>query len=172
MTDDTVKPARHPMVLNIDDAEEATRHHGDHWGASERRLTPGMPCADGHLGVSWVRLEPGRVYCPFHHHLQEDEAYFILSGTGRVRYGEESFEVRAGDCVSLPRGSGAGHQIGNPSQTEDLVYLTIGENRSDEVCVYPDTGKVLIRGIKRLVQAEDVGYMDGEPDPPTILGGE
>jgi uncharacterized cupin superfamily protein len=84
--------------------------------------------------------------------------------------GEASFEVRPGDCVSLSRGSEQGHQIANGSRDEDLVYLTIGENRADEICVYPDTGKVLVRGLTRLVQVEDVDYFDGEPGPPLILG--
>jgi uncharacterized cupin superfamily protein len=60
------------------------------------------------------------------------------------------------------------HQIGNPFD-EDLVYLAIGSYDPHEVCTYPDNGKVLVRGIKRIGTLEDREYMHGEGPVPPVL---
>jgi uncharacterized cupin superfamily protein len=60
------------------------------------------------------------------------------------------------------------HQIANPFD-EDLVYLGIGPNDPHEVCVYPDTGKVLVRSLHRIGFLEDAAYLEREPDPPKIF---
>lgn len=160
--------SRHPNIVNWNDVPMETQHTGEHWGASEARLNPSMPPGEGHVGVVKVVLPPGRTYCPFHWHVYEDEMFIILSGSGLLRYGDDVVDLRAGDCVSCPRNSGKGHQIANVS-SEDLVYLAIGENRKDEICVYPDTGKVLVRALERIARWEDTEYFHGEPVPPRIL---
>jgi uncharacterized cupin superfamily protein len=122
----------------------------------------------GSLGVNYMRVAPGRTACPFHHHLREDEVFYVLSGRGVLRYGEELTELRAGDCVSCPAKSGIAHQIANPFE-EDLVYLSIGPFDPDEVCAYPDNGKVLVRGLNAIGRLEARDYLDGEPERPRIF---
>jgi uncharacterized cupin superfamily protein len=63
--------------------------------------------------------------CPFHYHMLEDEVFFIISGRGVLRCGEEVRPLRAGDCVYCPAGTRVAHQLANPFD-EDLVYLAIG----------------------------------------------
>lgn len=163
------KPARkHPHIVNWNDVTLETTHKDGPWGGAEARLNPSMPPDKGHVGVVKVVLPPGHSYCPFHWHVHEDEIFIVVSGSGILRYGDDVVDLRSGDCVAFPRNSGQGHQIANVSD-QDLVYLAIGENRSDEVCVYPDTGKVLVRSLKRLGQMQDTTYLEGEPDPPKIL---
>ena len=95
--------------------------------------------------------------------------FFVLSGRGVLRYGDELRELREGDCVSCPAGTGVAHQIANP-HSEDLIYLAIGRHDPDEVCTYPDTGKVMVRSLQRVGQLADEPYFAGEPDRPKILG--
>jgi uncharacterized cupin superfamily protein len=76
--------------------------------------------------------------------------------------------VRAGDCVSCPAGTGEAHQLGNPFD-EDCVYLAIGNHEPEEVCFYPDTGKVLVRGLGAIGRVSPTAYMDGEPEIPGVL---
>lgn len=159
---------RHPHVLNWNDAPLVEQRESQHWGGREARLNPSMPPEDGHVGVVRVVLPPGRTYAPFHWHVHEDEIFIVLSGAGLLRYGDQVVDLRAGDCIACPRNSGQGHQIANVS-SEDLVYLAIGENRPDEVCVYPDSGKVLVRALRRIGTLQDAKYFDGEPIPPKIL---
>ncbi len=156
-----------PTTVNVDDVPEEEYLEGEHWGHAYKVLTPSIPRA-GHLGVNMTRLPPGRTACPFHYHQKEDEVFFILSGRGWLRYGEQLSELRPGDCVSCPAGTGKAHQIANPFD-EDLVYLAIGPNDDHEVCVYPDSNKVMVRSLKRVGYFEKVSYMDGEPDQPKIF---
>lgn len=155
-------------VVNIDEVEEVEHTSGDHWGGFDRALTPSMRARGGRLGVSQSRLPPGRTMCPFHYHQREDEVFFVLSGRGVLRYGDDLRVLRAGDCVSCPAGTQVAHQIANPF-AEDLVYLAIGPHDPDEVCVYPDTGKVLVRSLRAVGFLEKAPYLEGEPETPRIF---
>ncbi len=157
-----------PTVIHVDDAPTISRTLGDHWGAHYKIMTPSMRPKGGSLGVNHVRVPPGRLVCPFHSHQLEDEVFFILSGTGTLRYGDEISQLKTGDCVSCPAGTGIAHQIANTGQ-EDLVYLSIGRHDPNEVCVYPDNGKVMVRSLQRVGRLSSVEYLDGEPNPPKIF---
>jgi uncharacterized cupin superfamily protein len=155
-------------VVNLDEVEEKHYTEGTRWGGIDRRLTPSMRPKGGRLGVCHTRLPPGRTTCPFHYHEREDEVFFVLSGRGVLRYGDDIRTLRAGDCVSCPAGTKVAHQIANPFE-EDLVYLAIGPHDPDEVCVYPDSGKVLIRSLHRIGLLTEAGYLEGEPAEPKIF---
>ena len=157
------------VVVNVDDVPETERMMGEHWGAAFKTLTGSMRERGGRLGVNHMRVPPGRSTCPFHTHQREDEAFFVLSGRGVLRYGDEIRELHSGDCISCPAGTGIAHQIANPFD-EDLVYLAIGVNDPDEVCVYPDNGKVMVRSLQKIGWLENQDYLEGEPDAPHIFG--
>lgn len=160
------KNAPDAHVVNVADAVEEEGFDGEHWGHAWKVLTPSM--GTGRLGVNQTRVPPGRVAVPFHAHQREDEVFFVLSGRGVLRYGETLREIRAGDCISCPARSGVAHQIANPFD-EDLVYLSIGLNDPDEVCTYPDSGKVLVRSLRLIGRFERTEYMDGEPARPKVF---
>lgn len=154
-------------VVNLNDA--ATEGGGDApWGARWKVLTPHMREAGGTLGVVENTLGPGMVGCPFHWHLREDEVFVVTAGRGVLRYGDETRELRAGDCVSCPAGTRVAHQIANLFD-EDLVYLAIGCRDPNEVCGYPDTGKVMVRALQTVGRLEGMDYMADEPAPPKVL---
>lgn len=154
-------------IVNVDDAPEETRSFGE-WGGHWKALTPSMRERGGTLGVNRMRLPPGHVMVPFHYHLREDEVFYVLAGRGVLRYGDELYDIGPGDCIACPAGTKTAHQIANPSR-EDLVYLAIGPWDPHEVCVYPDSGKVLIRGVSRIGFMEDAEYMEGEPGRPKVF---
>ncbi len=155
-------------VVNVADVREIVHTKGEHWGGAFKPLTPSMKHKGGSLGVNQSRLPPGRATCPFHYHAHEDEAFFVLSGRGVLRYGDDVRVIRPGDCISCPAGTKVAHQIANPFDAE-LVYLAIGTNDPHEVCVYPDTGKVMVRTLGCIGFLEGVDYMEGEPIKPKIL---
>lgn len=158
-----------PHVVNLDEVEEVDCRSGEHWGGFDKPLTPSMRPRGGRLGVCHSRVPTGHTMCPFHYHELEDEVFFILSGRGILRYGDDVREVRAGDCVSCPAGTKTAHQLGNPFE-EDLVYLAIGPHEPHEVCVYPDSHKLMVRSQKYVGFIDDKPYLEGEPVPPAILG--
>jgi mannose-6-phosphate isomerase-like protein (cupin superfamily) len=55
-----------------------------------------------------------------HYHPRSEEIYYFVGGAGRMRLGEETFDVRAGNCVVIPPGTR--HKLFNDS-TEPLVLL-------------------------------------------------
>jgi uncharacterized cupin superfamily protein len=155
-------------VVNVDEVDEIEQKSGEHWGGFDRPLTPSMRPRGGRLGVTQSRVPKGRTMSPFHYHQREDEVFFVLSGRGILRYGEDVRPLRAGDCVSCPAGTQKAHQIANPFD-EDLVYLAIGPHDSDEVCVYPDSGKVMVRSLRAVGFLKKAPYLEGEPEKPKIF---
>jgi uncharacterized cupin superfamily protein len=155
-------------VVNVDEVEEVGQTSGGHWGGFDKVLTPSMRPRGGRLGVSRSRVPPGHSMCPFHSHQREDEVFFVLSGRGVLRYGEDVRTLRPGDCVSCPAGTQVAHQLANPFD-EDLIYLAIGTHDPHEVCVYPDSGKVMVRSLRRVGFFEAAEYLAGEPDRPKVF---
>lgn len=61
---------------------------------------------------------------PLHRHRTEDEAWYVLEGTLRFRYGSREFEARAGSGVLLPRGTP--HTFWNPGPGSVRYLLIVG----------------------------------------------
>src|SRR5262245_44738289 len=55
---------------------------------------------------------PPRLIAPLHVHFRDDEAWYVLEGTLRVRVGEDEVEAHAGSAVFVPRGTA--HTYWNP----------------------------------------------------------
>jgi uncharacterized cupin superfamily protein len=109
-------------------------------GFAFRRKRLGAAAGGTGLGVSWFELQPGKKAFPFHFHLANDEAVFILEGEGVLRLGDAEHPLRAGDYVGFNPGP-PGHQIVNRSEAP-LRFLAISTMQEPEVAVYPDSKKV------------------------------
>lgn len=156
-----------PIVVNIADGEWKDFEESAHCRGKFKPLTPAL--SGVRLGVNISRLPPNAVGCPFHTHAVEDECFYVISGRGVLRYGDALHELKAGDTVSCPAGTGIAHQIGNPYD-EELVYLGIGPNDPHEVCTYPDSGKIMVRALHQRGRLQvTTAYMDGEPETPRLL---
>jgi mannose-6-phosphate isomerase-like protein (cupin superfamily) len=59
-----------------------------------------------------------------HHHLETEEIYYILSGSGRMTVGNETREVASGDAVFIPRLHT--HTLENTGQTPMIILLVCG----------------------------------------------
>jgi uncharacterized cupin superfamily protein len=151
-------------VVNVHQLEETPYVDGEHWGSHDKRLTPDKAS----LGVNYVRLPRGRAGCPFHSHQLETEVFIVVSGRGILRYGDELRALVPGDCVYCAAGTGIAHQLANPFE-EDLVYYAIGPREPNEVCVYPDNGKVMVRSLQKHGYLTPAPYMEGEPELPAIF---
>ena len=72
-------------------------------GSSVRELA-GIPSGNAaNQSLAEAIVPPGGATTAHLHHRSE-EIYLFTSGTGRMRLGEESRPVRAGDCVVIPPG--------------------------------------------------------------------
>jgi mannose-6-phosphate isomerase-like protein (cupin superfamily) len=65
-----------------------------------------------------------------HHHIETEEVYYILEGTGRMTVGSEVREVEAGDAVFIPRRQT--HTLENTGKTPMTILLICGPAYSYE----------------------------------------
>jgi uncharacterized cupin superfamily protein len=156
-------------VMNIAEVPLSDRGNGGKFVFKGARIAP-LLGLEG-LGCAVHVVPPGKRAFPFHRHHVLDELFFIVSGRGEYRFGEETLPLVAGDIVGAPAGSKP-HQIINTG-SEDLRYLGISSMSSVDVVDYPDSKKVAVGagirnadfktatyvGIGRLAPAD---YYDGE----------
>ena len=127
-------------VKNLDELKLEHFEKGDKFASDGVRIGPLLGAKD--LGYSYDVVPPGKVSCPFHSHRAEEEMFFIVRGTGLLRYGKETRKVRAGDFICCPVGGPeTAHQLVNDSDSE-LAYISVSTMMPAEVCEYPDSGKV------------------------------
>ena len=62
----------------------------------------GKPAGSRALGATLTEVAPGAVSFPRHAHHANEEAIYVLSGSGEARIGEERVAVRPGDWIALP----------------------------------------------------------------------
>jgi uncharacterized cupin superfamily protein len=126
------------------------------------------------LGYNITSVPAGMRAFPLHNHHVNEEMFFILSGSGELRTGDERQTIRAGDIIaSPPGGPDVAHQIINTGK-EELRYLAVSTMLTPEVVEYPDSGKfaVVMReklpdGSTRVLRHIDregsgLDYWDGE----------
>ncbi|MEZ5832567.1 MAG: cupin domain-containing protein [Dongiaceae bacterium] len=141
-----------------------------------RHLSLAAMGKDYQIGVAIEELGPGKQSAPAHYHIFEEEHVYILEGALSVRIGAETYPMKAGDYVCFPAGQKAGHCLIN---TSDAVcrYVIVGEKNPNEVAVYTDTNKVLVRSLGRRTildlaarrsywEGEETGLSPGVAPPP------
>jgi mannose-6-phosphate isomerase-like protein (cupin superfamily) len=81
-----------------------------------------------HLGVSYFRYGPG-FRAPFgHSHREQEEAYIVISGSGRMKLDDEIIELRPWDVVRVAAEVTRAIE-GGP---EGLEIIAIGADRPEE----------------------------------------
>ena len=61
--------------------------------------------------------------------------------------GEEETTMKPGDYVCFPAGQPVGHSFVN-SGDGPCSYLMIGNHNPGDVCVYPDSNKVMVKALR------------------------
>jgi uncharacterized cupin superfamily protein len=159
---------RHPNVANAEDAERYELKKGKHHVVG-RRL--GAAAGSVQLGATLTELVPGAISFPFHYHCNNEEAVYVVSGTGTARLGDARVKVRAGDWIAYPIGPAHAHQIINDGDAP-LVYLCVSTMHKCEVVGYPDSKKLASRAgesfdkpwIRTITRDQQLDYWDGEPE--------
>lgn len=149
-------------------------------GVRYRHLTRAIMGKDYRVGIAIEELAAGKRSNPAHYHFLEEEHVFVLEGAMTIRYGDERYPVKAGDYACFPAGLRAGHCLINDT---DAVcrYVILGENNPNEVAIYPDSNKVVVRSVGRRAifdmaalrpywHGEDTGLSEGETFPVSETG--
>jgi len=162
---------RPSAVVNEADLPWTEQRSGERFEVRRKRL--GAAAGGKAIGCSLLELPPGKKAWPFHYHLANEEALFILAGEGTLRLGAGETRVRAGDYVALPVGADHAHQLINDGR-EPLRYLAISTMIEPEVMLYPDSKKIGVmagaapggppeaRTLNAYLRDERVDYWDGE----------
>jgi uncharacterized cupin superfamily protein len=130
-------------LINVADAPMHSDTGGSHFASSMIELA--APLGARSIGANITRVPPGKAAFPFHHHHANEEHFFVLSGSGVLRWGSDTYAVKPHDyIVNVPGGPEHGHQLINTGG-EDLVYLAISTRVLPEVVGYPDSQKTGVR---------------------------
>ena len=179
MARDSTTPADEPPA-----APRAVREQDIDWTESERgerfafrRRQLGSAAGGRDIGCSLYEVPPGKRPWPTHYHEGNEEAIYVLSGSGTLRTRDEAtdIELRAGTYVALPAGADYVRQVENDGD-QPLRYLALSTMNHPDVTVYPDSDKVGVfcgsppggESSERTLHGyfprdAAVGYWEGEP---------
>ena len=159
-------------VVREDDLKWGEQSHGGRF--VHRRKQLGSAAGAEKLGCSLYEIPPGRQAWPYHYHLANEEAIYVLQGSGTLRLGEREITLSQGDYVALQVGEAGAHQIINTSE-EPLRYLCFSTMIEPDAMVYPDSNKIGIfagaapggpkekRTLSKFLRGDaEVGYYEGE----------
>ena len=166
------KPILNIADANYTDLAELSRMMGSELPAARfggRIAAMGSLLGMKRLGFNVTEVAPGKSAFPFHSHRANEELFFVIEGEGQLRFGTESFPVRAGDVVACPPGGPeVAHQFVNTGALA-LKLLAISTMLHPEVCYYPDSGKFGVldgtgpQGFRHIGRAQDnLDYWQGE----------
>ncbi|HVS28862.1 MAG TPA: cupin domain-containing protein [Solirubrobacteraceae bacterium] len=149
---------RPKSVVGLADVEAERLEHG-RVARTRRKLSE--KARSRQSGLQHVTVEPGRWGTPPHCHSAEEELFFVLDGDGVVALGDEEHPVRRGSVVSRPAGTGVAHAF--RAGDAGLVYLAYGTREPNDICWYPRSRKVALRGLGVIFRvSEPLDYWDGE----------
>ncbi|HEU0316815.1 MAG TPA: hypothetical protein VFR49_05765 [Solirubrobacteraceae bacterium] len=84
-------------IKNLMEVDDALRERGDDLEARFAR----KHLESDHLGVSYMRYGPHTRFPFGHSHREQEEAYVVISGSGRVKLDDEIVELRRWDVVRV-----------------------------------------------------------------------
>ena len=102
----------------------------------------------------------------------EEEAFVVLEGDGTLELWpspvaasrgaqRETHELRAGHVIARPPGTRISHFIkAGPNGMTCLLY---GTREPNDICYYPRSNKIFLRGVGVIGRIESLDYWDGEP---------
>lgn len=152
---DFVKP------VNVNDLEHQEYSEGKRYGGVFRVLSD-TRSGNAKIGITIEDLAPGKQSCPSHYHLREEEHILILEGEATLRLGDETYLLKKDDYVRFPAGQAAGHYMFNDSQAPCRM-MVIGDSSPDDVIVYPDSEKVMVRATNEIYdKSQLMDYWDRE----------
>jgi uncharacterized cupin superfamily protein len=151
---DAPRPA---TIANVEDVEAVTVERPR---VVRTRRDLGRAAGSVGTGLQHVEVAPGKYSTAQHCHSVEEEIFVILGGDGVVVLDEEETAVRPGHVIARPPGTGVAHVF--RAGADGLTYLAYGTRELADICFYPRSNKIAIRGLGLVARLERLGYWDGE----------
>jgi uncharacterized cupin superfamily protein len=114
-------------------------------------------------GLHHVVLSAEESGVPAHCHSLEEELFVVLDGSGVLELwpaGEQSPEehpLSPGDVIARPAGTGVAHSL--RAGSEGLTYLAYGTREPGDMCFYPQSGRVSLRGLGIALRSPEIDYL-------------
>jgi uncharacterized cupin superfamily protein len=147
---------RPPNVLALADVpavfDGRARRVGQAAGASATGLNHVVLPADG---------QGAQAHC----HSVEEELFVVLVGDGVLELWErgaqspEEQPLRAGDVIARPAGTGVAHAL--RAGADGLTYLAYGTREPSDMCFYPQSGRVSLRGLGIALRSPEIEHLPG-----------
>jgi uncharacterized cupin superfamily protein len=118
-------------------------------------------------GLNHVVLSSAGAGAPAHCHSQEEELFVVLGGGGVLELWEPGVDapkeeaLRAGDVISRPAGTGVAHSL--RAGAEGLTYLAYGTREPGDMCFYPQSRRVSLRGLGIALSSPEIEYLRPNP---------
>jgi mannose-6-phosphate isomerase-like protein (cupin superfamily) len=112
--------------LNLDAVEDAGAKFG--LGDIQEARFANADLGTEQTGLSHYRIRPGQRQPFGHRHDDAEEVYVVLSGSGRVRLGDDVLDVRRLDAVRVSSGVMRAWEAG----PDGLELLAFGPKRTDD----------------------------------------
>jgi uncharacterized cupin superfamily protein len=129
-------------IVNIADVRLRDSGNGEQFVAKLGRI--GAVIGAQKLGCQLHVVPAGKKAFPRHAHHANEEMFYVVSGEGTYRVGDEIFPIREGDVISSPAGEAwSAHQIVNTSDGE-LRYLAFSTRIDPDITEYPDSMKFAV----------------------------
>jgi mannose-6-phosphate isomerase-like protein (cupin superfamily) len=91
---------------------------------------------------------PARFIAPLHLHHADDEAWYVLEGSLRVRVGDDEIEARTGSGVFVPRGTPHTYWNPTPERVRYLLVMTANIYRLiQEIHTMTDRSPAVLRAV-------------------------
>ena len=110
-------------IVNLKEIEDSA---GERAPGMEARFAR-TPLGSEHLGVTYMRYAPGVRSPMAHSHREQEEAYVVIGGSGRVRLDDEVRDIRQWDVVRVGPPTVRAFEAG----PEGLEIVAIGSDRPE-----------------------------------------
>ena len=108
---------------------------------------------------------PGKLNAPPHCHSAEEEIFVVLEGEGHLLLwvkGEVTRASRSGAARSSRGRRERRSRTPSARGHDGLTLLMYGTSEPNDICYYPRSRKVYLRGIGLVGRLERLDYWDGE----------
>jgi uncharacterized cupin superfamily protein len=149
--------ARPPTIGRLEDMPDKP------WGQGSVRAVRhvvGKALGSVRSGLQETRVAPGMLSAPPHCHSSEEELFVVLEGGGIVVLGDDEHPVGPGSLVARPAGSRVAHSF--RAGPDGLWMLAYSDRVAGDMCFYPRSNMVGLRGLGAYFLVEPVDYWDAE----------
>ena len=113
---------RAPCIANLAEIAPET-YERDKDGIAGKTWDIGEATGAKLLGIDVTEIAAGKKSSHLHAHSHKEEFFYVLEGRCRVKIGPDEHELRAGDAIARPAGTGVPHQFHNPYDAPCRVMM-------------------------------------------------